>query len=86
MWSTPPSSLISPVDPALATIAVGVKAHELPVSPNGRLAYVPIYGNSGVGRPGADVGTIDIINLRQRKLVSAFHLPKSDGLDCVAKL
>ena len=61
---------------AMATIAVGVNGHELAVSPDGQFAYVPIYGNSGVGRAGTDGGTIDIINLRQRKLVSTFQLPK----------
>jgi hypothetical protein len=33
-------------------ISVGVNGHEVAVSPDGKFAYVPIYGNSGVGKPG----------------------------------
>lgn len=46
----------------------GVTAHEVAVSPDGRLAYAPIYGDSGVGRPGTDGSRIDIIDLTQGKL------------------
>ncbi len=31
-----------------------VRAHEVAASPDGRLAYLPIYGNSGVGKPGTE--------------------------------
>src|SRR5581483_8374594 len=44
---------------AIGSVTVGVNGHELAVSPDGRFAYVPIYGNSGVGRPGTDGSTID---------------------------
>ena len=60
----------------LAKIEVGVNGHELAVSPDGRFAYVPIYGNSGVGRPGTDGSTIDIIDLRERKLAGHIDLGK----------
>ena len=60
----------------LAKITVGVNGHELIVSPDGRFAYVPIYGNSGVGRPGTDGKTIDVIDLRERKLVATIELGK----------
>ena len=60
----------------LAKITVGVNGHEVTVSPDARLAYVPIYGNSGVGRPGTDGTTIDIIDLSERKLVSTIELGK----------
>jgi DNA-binding beta-propeller fold protein YncE len=29
----------------------GVTGHEIIASPDGKFAYVPIYGNSGVGKP-----------------------------------
>src|ERR1700719_786895 len=54
----------------LAKISVGVNGHEVAVSPDSRFAYVPIYGNSGVGKPGTDGTSIDIIDLQQRKLAS----------------
>jgi YVTN family beta-propeller protein len=60
----------------LAKIVVGVNGHELIVSKDGRLAYVPIYGNSGVGRPGTDGKTIDVIDLQDRKLVATIDLGK----------
>src|SRR5467141_3816635 len=60
----------------LAKISVGVNGHEVAVSPDARFAYVPIYGNSGVGRPGTDGATIDIIDLQQRKLTATMDLGK----------
>jgi YVTN family beta-propeller protein len=38
-------------------------------SSDGRLAFVPIYGNSGVGLPGTDGRTLDVIDLKQRRVV-----------------
>ncbi len=60
----------------LAKISVGVNGHEVIVSKDGRFAYVPIYGNSGVGRPGTDGSTIDVIDLRERKLAATIDLGK----------
>lgn len=60
----------------LAKIVVGVNGHEVMVSKDGRFAYVPIYGNSGVGRPGTDGSTIDVIDLRERKLAGTIDLGK----------
>jgi YVTN family beta-propeller protein len=51
-----------------ATIAVGVSGHEAAVSPDARLIYVPIYGNSGVGKPGTDGATIDVIDIGKRQV------------------
>ncbi len=47
----------------------GVTGHEVAASPDGKTAFVPIYGNSGVGLPGTDGSTIDVIDIAQRKLV-----------------
>lgn len=46
----------------------GVTGHEVVASPDGRRAFVPIYGNSGVGMPGSNGSTIDVINLSTRKV------------------
>src|SRR5215471_4873907 len=66
------------VDPVarreLAKISVGVNGHEVAVSPDSRFAYVPIYGNSGVGKPGTDGSSIDIIDLQQRRLAGSIDL------------
>src|ERR1700685_963127 len=60
----------------LAKGVVGVNGHEVSVSPDSRFAYVPIYGNSGVGKPGTDGTTIDIVDLREHKLAATIALGK----------
>jgi YVTN family beta-propeller protein len=62
------------VDPVggkvLATVPEGgTTGHELTASPDGRFAYVPIYGNSGVGKPGTDGTNMVVIDLAARKVV-----------------
>jgi DNA-binding beta-propeller fold protein YncE len=47
----------------------GITGHEVAASPDGRLAFVPIYGNSGVGQPGTDGANIVVVDLAARKLV-----------------
>ena len=54
----------------VATVAEnGITGHEVAASANGRLAYVPIYGNSGVGMPGSDGSNMVVIDLAARKIV-----------------
>jgi YVTN family beta-propeller protein len=65
---------LSLIDPAagkqVATVPVdGVTGHEVAASPDGKTAYVPIYGDSGVGRPGTDGTKISVIDLTSRKVV-----------------
>ena len=45
----------------------GVTGHEVVASPDGRTAYVPIYGDSGVGRAGSDGRTMDVIDIASRR-------------------
>ena len=54
----------------------GVTGHELAASPDGRRAFVPIYGNSGVGKPGSDGRTMAIIDVDQGKLIKTFDFEK----------
>lgn len=71
---------VSLVDPEehrkFASIVVGVNGHEVAVSPDERFAYVPIYGNSGVGKPGTDGATIDVIDVGKRGLSASIELGK----------
>ena len=65
---------LSLIDPGagkqVATVPVeGVTGHEVAASPDGKTAYVPIYGDSGVGRPGTDGTKISVIDLASRKVV-----------------
>ncbi|HEX3880585.1 MAG TPA: cytochrome D1 domain-containing protein [Bryobacteraceae bacterium] len=46
----------------------GVTGHEVIASPDGRTAYVPIYGNSGVGKPGTDGTHLVAIDLATQKV------------------
>jgi YVTN family beta-propeller protein len=56
----------------IAAVPVGgVTGHEVASSPDGRLAFVPIYGDSGVGKPGSDGSSMAVIDLSQRKVVAS---------------
>ena len=47
----------------------GITGHEVIASPDGKVAYVPIYGNSGVGKKGTDGRNIVVIDIPSRKLI-----------------
>jgi YVTN family beta-propeller protein len=84
------------VDPAAGKVIAsvpegGVTGHEVTASPDGRLAYVPIYGDSGVGKPGTDGTNMVVIDIAAQKVVGNLdfghavrpHLPAfgpKDGL------
>ncbi|MGD0520384.1 MAG: cytochrome D1 domain-containing protein [Terracidiphilus sp.] len=64
------------VDPAAGTVIAsvqegGITGHEVTASPDGRLAYVPIYGNSGVGKPGTDGRNMVVIDIAAQKVVAS---------------
>ena len=61
------------IDPAagreVATVPEGgTTAHELIASPDGRLAYAPIYGDSGVGKPGTNGDRLVVVDLGSHKV------------------
>jgi YVTN family beta-propeller protein len=47
----------------------GVTGHEVIASPDGKTAYVPIYGDSGVGKPGSNGSNMVAIDIASRKIV-----------------
>jgi len=47
----------------------GFTGHEVIASRDGRTAYVPIYGNSGVGKPGTDGSKLVAIDIASQKIV-----------------
>ena len=47
----------------------GITGHEVVASPDGRLAYVPIYSNVGVGQPGTDGQKMAVIDIAAQKVV-----------------
>jgi DNA-binding beta-propeller fold protein YncE len=60
----------------IATIDVGGKTgHEVAASSDGRTAWVPIYGDSGVGLPGSDGHKISVIDLVRHERLAAIEYP-----------
>jgi len=81
---------ISVVDPAtarqIATISEELSAvhgHEIAVSPHGQLAFVPIYGSSGVGLPGIDGREMLVIDIATRKIIGKVDFGKGVRPHCV---
>jgi DNA-binding beta-propeller fold protein YncE len=77
-------SLIDPVaGRQIATVDVqGVTGHELVASPDGKFAYVPIYGDSGVGQPGTDGSHLVVVDLASRKLTGDVDFGKGVRPHC----
>lgn len=75
------------VDPAtgkqVADVAEGgTTGHEVIASPDGKLAYVPVYGDSGVGKPGSDGRNMVVIDLASRKVVGNVDFGKGVRPHC----
>lgn len=85
---------VSIIDPAagrtVATVTEGVPGqwgHEITASADGRTAYLPIYGNTGVGRPGLDGSKMLVIDIGSHKVTGEVdfghgvrpHLPVLDA-------
>lgn len=63
----------------VATVpASGATPHEVAASPDGRFAYLPIYGDSGVGRAGSDGQTVDVIDVAARRTVATIDLGRKE--------
>jgi YVTN family beta-propeller protein len=60
----------------VAKTGVDINGHEVAVAPNHRFGYVPIYGDSGVGKPGTDGSTIQVVDLRAGRTVKIIDLGK----------
>jgi YVTN family beta-propeller protein len=60
----------------------GVTGHELIASPDGRTAYVPIYGDSGVGKPGTDGTNMVAIDIASRKVTGNLDFGKGVRPHC----
>ena len=61
----------------IATIAEdGMTGHEVAVSPDGKRAYVPIYGNVGVGQAGTDGRLLREISLTTHSIIGTLDFHK----------
>ncbi|MES2706770.1 MAG: YncE family protein [Verrucomicrobiota bacterium] len=54
----------------------GNTGHEVAASTDGKLAYVPIYGDSGVGKPGSDGTLMRIIDLQKQTITGTVDFGK----------
>jgi DNA-binding beta-propeller fold protein YncE len=54
---------------AIAEKTVGIHGHEVAASADGKTAFVPIYGSTGVGKPGIDGHEMLAIDIASRKIV-----------------
>lgn len=52
----------------------GVTGHEVVASPDGQRAFVPIFGNAGVGKPGTDGRLVRVIDLAKRQIIGTVDL------------
>jgi DNA-binding beta-propeller fold protein YncE len=57
--------------------------HEVAVSPHGQVAYVPIYGNSGVGRPGVDGHQMLAVDIPSRQIIGKVDFGRGVRPHCV---
>jgi YVTN family beta-propeller protein len=81
---------LSVVDPVtnrqVAAIAESVSsmvAHEVATSPDGRLAYLPLYSDVGVGLPGTDGNLMLVIDLEKRQVVDRFDFGHGVRPHCI---
>ncbi len=76
--------LIDPVaGKMIATVPEdGVTGHEVVASPDGQRAFVPIYGNAGVGRAGTDGQLIRVVDLAKRAVTGTIDLGKGVRPHC----
>jgi DNA-binding beta-propeller fold protein YncE len=61
----------------LGRVSVGVNGHEVVVSKDGKFAYVPIYSNVVVGQVGTNGNHVDVVDLRDFKVLRSIDLGKS---------
>jgi YVTN family beta-propeller protein len=60
----------------------GITGHEVIASADGRTAFVPIYGNSGVGKPGTDGQKIVAIDIASQKIVNTLDFGRGVRPHC----
>ncbi|MGO8674313.1 MAG: YncE family protein [Limisphaerales bacterium] len=60
----------------------GVTGHEVAASSDGKLAFVPIYGDSGVGSPGTDGRSLRVIDLVNRRVAGTVDFNKGVRPHC----
>ncbi len=77
-------SIINPTTgEQLAAVAeAGITGHEVVASADGKLAFVPIFGNSGVGKPGTDGSLIRVVDLKKQTMIGTIDFGKGVRPHC----
>ncbi len=60
----------------------GNTGHEVVASPDGKCAFVPVFGDSGVGRAGTDGELVRVIDLEQKKITGTVNFGKGVRPHC----
>jgi YVTN family beta-propeller protein len=60
----------------------GETGHEVAVSPDGKRAFVPIYGSTGVGQKGTDGRIIRVVDLHSRAVVGTIDFGRGVRPHC----
>jgi DNA-binding beta-propeller fold protein YncE len=78
-------SIIDPeIGKQIAAVPVnGVTGHEVIASPDGKTAYVAIYGDSGVGKPGTDGSNVVVIDIASCKVTGNVDFGRGVRPHCV---
>ena len=80
-------SLVDPVtNRQIAAVAEGVPsmvAHEVAASPDHRLAFLPLYGDSGVGKAGSNGNLALVIDLEKRKVIGHINFDHGMRPHCI---
>lgn len=69
------------IDPKTETLVAkipegGITGHEVAATPDGKRAFVPIYGNAGVGEPGTNGTNIVVMDLASHKVIGNIDFGK----------
>ncbi len=77
-------SIINPTtgEQVAAVAEDGITGHEVVASPDGKYAFVPIYGNSGVGHAGTDGNLIRVIDLKKQAIIGTVVFGKGVRPHC----
>lgn len=66
------------IDPVTGAILASAKTnnapHEVAASPDGRFAYLPIYGDGNLGRPGSNGGVIQVVDVDSMRQLTPIDL------------
>ncbi|HUL34869.1 MAG TPA: cytochrome D1 domain-containing protein [Candidatus Eisenbacteria bacterium] len=80
-------SVVDPVEKkevrTIAEEVSGVHGHEVEASPDGKTAYVPIYGSSGVGKPGIDGREMLVIDIASGQITHRVEFGEGVRPHCV---